>query len=238
MENTARIDLEAIREPDLEEGWRSVLSSEFRSDYMLELKKFLLDEKKLGKHIYPPGRLIFNAFNSTPWNQVKVIILGQDPYHGFGQAHGLCFSVPEGTPHPPSLRNIFKEIESDLGFPIPQAGNLSKWAKQGVLLLNATLTVVDGQAGSHQGKGWERFTDAVIGKLSQQKSGLVFMLWGRYARNKKSLIDSSKHYVLEAAHPSPLSAYAGFFGCQHFSKSNQLLLAQGQQTIDWNLYEN
>lgn len=217
----------------LESGWKDILAVEFDSPYMGNLKSFLVDEKKKGKLVYPPGPLIFNAFNCTPWNQVRVVILGQDPYHGPGQAHGLSFSVPEGIPHPPSLRNIFKEIQSDLGFPIPASGDLTHWANQGVLLLNATLTVEDGKAGSHQNRGWEIFTDGVIKKLSNEKSGLVFLLWGRFARNKVQLIDSSKHHILESAHPSPLSAHAGFFGCRHFSKTNEILLTQDGAPISW-----
>ncbi len=217
----------------LESGWKDILADEFGSTYMGHLKSFLVDEKKKGKLVYPPGPLIFNAFNCTPWSQARVVILGQDPYHGPGQAHGLSFSVPEGIPHPPSLRNIFKEIQSDLGLSIPTSGDLTHWANQGVLLLNATLTVEDGKAGSHQNRGWETFTDGVIKKLSTEKSGLVFLLWGRFARNKVQLIDTSRHHVLEAAHPSPLSAHAGFFGCRHFSKSNEILLAQGEAPISW-----
>ncbi|MEY3344110.1 MAG: hypothetical protein RL090_1794 [Bacteroidota bacterium] len=217
----------------LEAGWKNALAFEFDSSYMQDLKAFLVKEKKAGKLVYPPGPLIFNAFNSTPWDQVRVVIIGQDPYHGLGQAHGLSFSVPNGVPHPPSLRNIFKEIQSDLGSPIPTSGDLTHWAKQGVLLLNATLTVEDGKAGSHQNKGWEIFTDSVIQRLSNEKTGLVFILWGRFARNKVQLIDSSKHHVLESAHPSPLSAHSGFFGCRHFSQTNELLVAQGGPPINW-----
>jgi uracil-DNA glycosylase len=220
--------------PIIEEGWKKVLMEEFQSPYFRSLKEFLVEEKK--KHIvYPPGKLIFNAFKHTPFGQVKVVILGQDPYHGKGQAHGLCFSVPHGIPQPPSLVNIFKELHSDLGAAIPAHGNLEPWADQGVLLLNATLTVRDSQAGSHQKQGWETFTNRVIEKVSELKSGVVFLLWGRYAQAKESLIDGSKHLILKAAHPSPLSAYNGFFGCRHFSKSNEYLKQQGLEGIDWRL---
>lgn len=222
----------------IEAGWQRVLNEEFGSPYMQDLKRFLTQEKNKGQKIYPPAPSIFTAFNTTPWDKVRVVILGQDPYHGPGQAHGLCFSVPAGIPHPPSLKNIFKEIKNDLGLPIPVNGDLTSWARQGVLLLNATLTVLDGQAGSHQNKGWEKFTDTVIKKLSDQKSGLIFLLWGRYARNKMALIDTQKHHVLESAHPSPLSAHAGFFGCKHFSLTNTFLSNQGSEPIDWRLDGN
>jgi uracil-DNA glycosylase len=184
--------------------------------------------------VYPPGSLIFNAFNLTPFDKLKVVIIGQDPYHGAGQAHGLCFSVPQGIKQPPSLLNIFKELKSDLGIEPPSHGNLEKWAKQGVLLLNASLTVNEGEANSHAQCGWQTFTDAVIKKISDEKSGVVFLLWGNFARAKKSLIDTSKHFVLEAAHPSPLSGGA-FFGSRHFSKTNELLKQQGKEPIDWSL---
>jgi len=220
--------------PIIEEGWKEVLMEEFQSPYFSSLKEFLVEEKK--KHIiYPPGKLIFNAFKHTPFDQVKVVILGQDPYHGLGQAHGLCFSVPHGIPQPPSLVNIFKELLSDLGAAIPAHGNLEPWADQGVLLINATLTVRDSQAGSHQKQGWETFTNRVIENVSELKSGVVFLLWGRYAQAKESLIDGSKHLILKAAHPSPLSAYNGFFGCRHFSKANEYLKQQGLEGIDWRL---
>jgi uracil-DNA glycosylase len=221
-------------EPQIEESWKDLLFDEFRSDYFLGLKEFLVAERKKNK-IYPPGSQIFNAFNFTPFDTVRVVILGQDPYHGKGQAHGLCFSVPQGINPPPSLINIFKELNSDLGIPVPVHGNLEKWAKQGVLLLNATLTVRANQAGSHQGKGWERFTDTVIQRLSDQREGLVYILWGRFAQAKETLIDTKKHYVLKAAHPSPFSAYNGFFGCKHFSKTNELLRHHGLTEIDWDL---
>lgn len=194
-----------------------------------------MTEEKKNFTIFPPGSLIFNAFNLTPFDQVKVVILGQDPYHDFGQAHGLCFSVMDGVPFPKSLINIFKELRDDVGFEIPMSGNLEKWARQGILLLNATLTVRAHQAGSHQNKGWETFTDQVIRNISNEKEGVVFLLWGNYARAKKVLIDSNKHFILETVHPSPLSAYNGFFGCKHFSKTNDILIQQGKTPIDWQL---
>ncbi len=221
-------------DPIIEEGWKSVLLDQFQSPYFRTLKEFLVEEKKKYT-LYPPGRLIFNAFQRTPFEKVKVVILGQDPYHGSGQAHGLCFSVPQGIPKPPSLVNIFKELHSDLGAPIPEHGNLEKWADQGVLLINATLTVRDSQAGSHQKHGWETFTNRVIEVVSQEKSGVVFLLWGRFAQAKESLIDSGKHLILKSAHPSPLSAYNGFFGCRHFSLTNEYLENQGKNRIDWTL---
>jgi uracil-DNA glycosylase len=220
--------------PVIEEGWKEVLMEEFQSPYFSALKEFLVEEKKRYT-IYPPGKLIFSAFQHTPFDRVKVVILGQDPYHGKGQAHGLCFSVPHGIPQPPSLVNIFKELSSDLEVPIPSHGNLESWAEQGVLLINATLTVREGQAGSHQKRGWETFTNKVIEKVSELKTGVVFLLWGRYAQAKEILVDGSKHLVLKAAHPSPLSAYNGFFGCRHFSLTNEYLKKQGQEGIDWRL---
>ena len=220
--------------PVIEEGWKEILMDEFQSTYFSELKAFLVQEKKRYT-IYPPGKLIFNAFQHTPFERVKVVILGQDPYHGKGQAHGLCFSVPPGIPAPPSLVNIFKELHSDLDIPIPSHGSLVGWADQGVLLLNATLTVRESQAGSHQKKGWETFTNSVIEKISSHKSGVVFLLWGRYAQAKEALIDGNRHMVLKSAHPSPLSAYNGFFGCKHFSKSNKYLEQEGKTGIDWRL---
>ncbi|MBS4014550.1 MAG: uracil-DNA glycosylase [Bacteroidetes bacterium] len=216
----------------IEEGWKKILEEEFESDYFKKLKLFLIEEKKTHT-IYPPGSLIFNAFNHTPFNKVKVIILGQDPYHGPGQAHGLCFSVNHGIPQPPSLKNIFKEIKNDLGIIPPKHGNLESWANQGVLLLNATLTVRANNAGSHQKKGWETFTDKVITKLSENKVGLVFLLWGNYAQAKAELIDQTKHHILKSVHPSPLSASRGFLGCKHFSKTNELLKQQGKEEIKW-----
>jgi uracil-DNA glycosylase len=218
--------------PLLEESWKLALQEEFTKPYFLLLKDFLVEEKK--HHvIYPPGKLIFSAFNHTPFTNVKIVILGQDPYHGKGQANGLCFSVSDGIPMPPSLVNIFKEIKNDLGYPIPKSGNLERWADQGVLLLNAMLTVRANEAGSHQGKGWELFTNSIIQNISLQKEGVVFLLWGKYAQAKETLIDSSKHHILKAAHPSPFSAYNGFFGCKHFSKTNAILVAQGKEEIDW-----
>lgn len=220
--------------PQIEESWKNVLNDEFNKEYFIKLKEYLLEEKKRYT-VYPPGSQIFAAFNHTPFNSVKVVILGQDPYHGPGQAHGLCFSVPKGIPAPPSLQNIFKELNNDLGLPIPNHGNLEKWAKQGVLLLNATLTVRANQAGSHQNKGWETFTDAAIKALSEHHKGLVFILWGNYAQAKTRIIDASKHFILTAPHPSPLSASRGFFGCKHFSKTNRLLTSIGKDPIDWAL---
>ncbi len=224
----------SIIDPRIEASWKAILLDEFNKDYFKELKQFLLQEKQ--QHfIYPSGKEIFNAFNCTPFDKVKVVILGQDPYHGKGQAHGLSFSVPFGIKPPPSLKNIFKELKADLDIPIAESGNLTSWAKQGVLLLNATLTVRAKQAGSHQNKGWENFTDAVISSLSENKEALIFLLWGRFAQNKASLIDSKKHHILSAAHPSPFSAYNGFFGCKHFSKTNKILNKNGLETIDWKL---
>ena len=220
--------------PQLEPEWLEVLQPEFNKPYFTELKSFLLEEKRTYK-VFPPGNRIFAAFDHTPFSKVKVVILGQDPYHNDGQAHGLCFSVPDGVAVPPSLVNIYKELNSDLGIPIPRSGNLEKWANQGVLLLNATLTVRAYQAGSHQKRGWENFTDEVIRQLSARHCGLVFILWGSYAQAKESMIDTSKHYILKAVHPSPLSVYRGFFGCRHFSKTNELLAGAGKEPIDWNL---
>ncbi len=221
-------------DPKLEESWKRLLINEFSKPYFFELKKFLLEERKKFR-IFPPGSLIFNALNHTPLDKVRVVMLGQDPYHGYGQAHGLCFSVPEGVPKPPSLINIFKEIESDLGIPPPVHGNLTKWSDQGVLLLNATLTVRENQAGSHQNRGWEIFTNEIIAQLSLHQSGLIFVLWGNFAIAKKSMIDTAKHFILTAAHPSPLSAHRGFFGCRHFSRINQLLKQMGKEVIDWKI---
>lgn len=220
--------------PVIHESWKSSLNVEFEKPYFRELKAFLLEEKKKYR-IFPPGSLIFNAFNRTPFDKVKVVLLGQDPYHGAGQAHGLCFSVPAGIPKPPSLLNIFKELNADLGIPHPPHGNLEKWADQGVLLLNATLTVRENQAGSHQNRGWETFTDAAISQVSALRNGIIFVLWGNYAIAKRSLIDTSKHFVLTAAHPSPLSASRGFMGCKHFSQINTLLHQMGAEEIDWKL---
>ena len=219
--------------PDIEESWKLALQEEFDTDYFKALKKFLREEVKTQK-VYPPGKQIFSAFNLTPLTAVRVVILGQDPYHGVGQAHGLAFSVANGVAIPPSLKNIYKEMHDDLGIPIPKTGNLEKWARQGVLLLNATLTVRAGQPGSHQGKGWEIFTDQVIRTISDLRAGVVFLLWGRFAQDKASLIDTSKHFVLKAAHPSPFSAHRGFLGCKHFSKTNEILRSNGLGEIDWN----
>lgn len=218
--------------PQIEASWKEIIMDEFRIPSFLALKEFLVKDKQDHK-LYPPGGLIFNAFNHTPFDKVRVVILGQDPYHGDGQAHGLCFSVPQGVKPPPSLVNIFKELHADLGITIPNHGNLEKWADQGVLLLNATLTVRANLAGSHQKKGWEEFTDAVIRKISEKRVGIVFLLWGRYAQDKEALIDTQKHYIFKAAHPSPFSAYNGFFGCKHFSKTNELLVRHGMDPIDW-----
>jgi len=220
--------------PKIEESWKQALAEEFKAEYFASLKAFLVEEKSKYE-IFPPGNMIFSAFNHTPFDDVKVVILGQDPYHGKGQAHGLCFSVPPGIAKPPSLLNIFKEIRDELGHPIPESGNLEKWASQGVLLLNATLTVRANNAGSHQKKGWEQFTDAVIRKLSEEKSSLIFILWGNFAIAKKELIDQSKHHILTAVHPSPLSARRGFFGCKHFSFTNDLLRQLGKEEIDWQI---
>lgn len=219
--------------PRIESSWLEVLRPQFESPYFARLKQFLLAEMR--QHVcYPAAGDIFAAFDRTPFDKVKVVILGQDPYHEPGQAHGLCFSVRQGTPVPPSLVNIIKEINSDLGISIPSGkGDLSSWADQGVLLLNATLTVRQHQAGSHQRQGWEQFTDAAIQALSRQRKGIVFLLWGSFAISKSALIDSSKHFVLTAPHPSPLSAYRGFFGCRHFSKCNALLVQQGLSPIIW-----
>ncbi|WP_028298076.1 uracil-DNA glycosylase [Olivibacter sitiensis] len=217
----------------LEKSWLDVLADEFEKPYMKSLKSFLTEEKA-NHQIYPPNKLIFNAFQHTPFDKVKVVILGQDPYHNVGQAHGLSFSVPEGIAIPPSLQNMYKELSNDIdGFTIPRHGNLTKWADQGVLLLNATLTVRAHQAGSHQKKGWEQFTDEAITKLSQLREGLVFILWGAYARKKMALIDTSKHCVITSAHPSPLSAHNGFFGSKPFSKANAYLISKGKTPIDW-----
>jgi uracil-DNA glycosylase len=220
----------------LEPGWNHVLSQEFEQDYMKSLKEFLLEEKKVGHTVFPKNADIFNAFNHTPFADVKAVILGQDPYHGVGQAHGLAFSVQKGVGIPPSLKNIYKELQTDFpGYRYPEHGSLMQWADRGVLLLNATLTVRAHEAGSHQGKGWERFTDQAIRALSEQREGLVFLLWGKFAQNKATLIDETRHSILKAAHPSPFSAYTGFFGCQHFSQTNNLLEQRGLQPIDWQI---
>ncbi len=220
------------KSPQIEIGWLNVLKDEFKKDYFVKLKVFLGEESQY--KLFPPGNQIFEAFNLTPFDDVKVVILGQDPYHGAEQAHGLSFSVPDGIKPPPSLVNIFKELKTDIGMEMPTTGNLTPWAKQGVLLLNATLTVRENQAGSHQKKGWELFTDAVIKTLSNQKMGVVFLLWGNYAKQKGELINTTKHHVLVAPHPSPL-ARGGFFNCKHFSKTNQILEKEGKKTINWQL---
>ena len=219
-------------EVKIEESWKAVLREEFDKEYFSRIAAFLHKEKNEGKTIYPPGPLIFNAFRLTPFDKVKVVILGQDPYHGPGQAHGLSFSVQDGVPLPPSLQNIYKEITSDIGTPAPASGNLERWARQGVFLLNSVLTVRAGSPTSHSNIGWQTFTDAVIKTISDKKDGIVFMLWGNYARSKKPLIDSSRHLVLEAAHPSPL-ARGAFFGCRHFSKANNYLISRGETPIIW-----
>ena len=246
-----RISFEA-RTPDLHESWLTLIGDQFERPYMQDLRAFLLAEKRAGKAVYPPGEQIFAALNLTPVESVRVIIIGQDPYHGPGQAHGLSFSVPDGVPIPPSLRNIFQEINTDMALAESaltsapassvqpaaandrrRSGNLSYWASQGVLLLNAVLTVVHSQAGAHQGKGWETFTDVIVRRLSEQRSGLVFMLWGSYAHKKGAVVDASRHQVFRAPHPSPLSAHRGFFGCRHFSQANAYLQSQGHAPIDW-----
>ena len=219
--------------PSLDASWKSVLKEEFSKPYFLELKAFLTAEKKQFR-VYPPGNQIFSAFNHTPFNKIKVVIIGQDPYHGPGQANGLSFSVSHGINPPPSLKNIFKELNTDLGIPIPYSGNLEPWADQGVLLLNATLTVRANTPGSHQRKGWETFTDAVIKTISDQKKGIVFLLWGNYAQTKEALINTDKHFILKAAHPSPL-ARGAFFGCKHFSKANRILEHEVIMPIDWRI---
>lgn len=216
----------------MEQSWKAHLQEEFEKPYFKSLTHFIRKEYE-NKTVFPPARLIFNAFDSCPFDEVKVVIVGQDPYHEPGQAHGLCFSVNEGIQLPPSLVNIYKEIENDLGKPIPRSGNLEKWARQGVLLLNATLTVQAHRAGSHQGKGWEEFTDAAIRHLAEERDHLVFILWGTYAQRKGERIDANRHLILRSPHPSPLSAHRGFFGNKHFSKANDYLSATGQEPIDW-----
>lgn len=222
------------RAVDIDPSWYEVLNDEFEKPYFNELVNFLRSEKESGQTIYPPGSRIFAAFNLTPFDKVKVVIIGQDPYHGPGQANGLCFSVAGDIKIPPSLVNIFRELQSDLGIAMPKNGCLDKWAEQGVLLLNATLTVRAGMAGSHQNKGWEHFTDAVIRALNEKKEGIIFLLWGNFAKQKAAVIDRSKHYVLEAAHPSPLARNA-FQGSKHFSKTNELLRSMNKQPVDWTL---
>lgn len=222
----------------LEDSWKKALSAEFEQPYMQQLADFLREEKQQGKVVFPPGPLIFNALNLTPLPKVKVVVLGQDPYHGLGQSHGLCFSVPEGVAIPPSLLNIYKELQRDLNIPIPKHGCLQSWAEQGVLLLNTTLTVEQGQAGAHAKAGWQRFTDRIIDCVSEQQEHVVFMLWGAHARSKSERIDASKHLLLSSAHPSPLSAYRGFLGNGHFSQCNKFLQRTGQTPINWQLPES
>lgn len=222
------------KKPEIEEKWYEMLKNEFESQYFSDIKSFLIEEKRQYV-VYPPSKQIFNAFNLTAFDDVKVVILGQDPYHNVGQAHGLAFSVPDGIQKPPSLQNIFKELNQDLGIAIPEHGNLEKWAKEGVLLLNASLTVRAHEAASHAKIGWQRFTDAAIKALSDKKQNLVFILWGNYAIAKENLIDHNKHLILKTVHPSPLSASRGFFGCHHFSKTNEYLINHNIKPIDWSL---
>lgn len=219
----------------LDPSWKAKLATEFDAPYMKQLKQFLVEQKQKGKVIFPPGPEIFSAFNLTPFDKVKVVIIGQDPYHGPGQAHGLCFSVKPGVQTPPSLQNVYKELNDDLGIDIPNHGCLVDWAKQGVLMLNAVLTVEQAKAAAHQGKGWEQFTDRVIEFLNQEKEHLVFMLWGSYAQKKGQMIDRKRHMVLRTTHPSPLSAYRGFLGCKHFSKANSYLKRFDIAEINWSL---
>jgi len=222
---------------ELEPSWLKVLEPEFEQDYMIQLKKYLKAEKDAGHTIYPKGKDIFNAFWKTPFTDLKVVILGQDPYHGANQAHGLSFSVQKGIAAPPSLQNIYKELETDIpGFKIPNHGDLTEWAEQGVLLLNATLTVRASTAGSHQKFGWENFTDKVISEISKEKKGIVFILWGKFAQAKAALIDDKKHFIIKSAHPSPFSAYNGFFGSHPFSKTNEILIKEGKKPIDWQIH--
>ncbi|MEO6681453.1 MAG: uracil-DNA glycosylase [Ginsengibacter sp.] len=219
----------------IEESWKEILKSEFEEEYFKELTHFIKTEKAAGKIIYPPGSLFFRAFDKTPFHKIKVVILGQDPYHNPGQADGLSFSVPDGIRKPPSLRNIFKELKSDLGIETPENGNLESWAEEGVLLLNSSLSVRQGEPGSHGRAGWINFTDAIIKKISDEKRAVVFLLWGNFAQAKESIIDISKHFILKAPHPSPLSASRGFLGCKHFSKTNEILMQEGIQPVNWKL---
>ncbi len=223
----------AVKAGRLQGKWAALLADQFELPYMKSLRAFLATEKQQGKTIYPPGNSIFNALNHTDFDEVKVVLIGQDPYHGLDQAHGFCFSVQKGVATPPSLRNIYQELQQDIGMSIPEHGNLTSWADQGVLLLNAVLTVEAATAGAHQGKGWEIFTDRVIELLNEKSQNIVFLLWGSYAQKKGRLIDRNKHYVLEGPHPSPLSAYRGFFGCKHFSKTNAYLKDKGKSEINW-----
>lgn len=212
--------------------WKALLAEEFSKPYFEELTRFVKEEYAT-RRIYPRGSNIFRAFDKCPLDKLKVVIIGQDPYHGPGQAHGLCFSVDEGVPHPPSLQNIFKEVAADIGTPIPTSGNLDRWAEQGVLLLNAVLTVREHEAASHAGKGWEQFTDAVVRKIAERKRGVVYLLWGSYAQKKGAIANPVENCILKAVHPSPLSAYRGFLGCKHFSKANEYLISTGQTPINW-----
>lgn len=212
--------------------WKALLAEEFSKPYFEELTRFVKEEYAT-RRIYPRGSNIFRAFDKCPLDKLKVVIIGQDPYHGPGQAHGLCFSVDEGVPHPPSLQNIFKEVAADIGTPIPSSGNLDRWAEQGVLLLNAVLTVREHEAASHAGKGWEQFTDAVVRKIAERKRGVVYLLWGSYAQKKGAIANPAENCILKAVHPSPLSAYRGFLGCKHFSKANEYLISTGQTPINW-----
>jgi len=222
-------------QPDIDQSWIPYLGEQFEADYFNSLKQSLQEEKQNGYTVYPRGKEIFRAFNETPFDQVKVVIIGQDPYHGPKQANGLCFSVHKGIKFPPSLMNIFHEIQNDLGINIPPHGDLEKWSHQGVLLLNAMLTVRAGEAGSHRKLGWENFTNGVIEQVSQQKEGVIFMLWGKFAQEKQALINEDQHFILEAPHPSPFSANRGFFGCGHFSKANEILKSIGRSPVDWKL---
>lgn len=235
MENKIENNSENKSEIKIHPSWKGKLESEFEKDSMKTLKAFLQKEYQAGKTIYPRGDEYFAALNLTPLDKVKVVIIGQDPYHGPGQAHGLCFSVRDGVRFPPSLLNIFKELKEDMGIDIPKSGSLTKWAEQGVLLLNAVLTVEDGKAAAHQGKGWEQFTDRIVHILNEEKEHIVFILWGSYAQKKAAFVDRKKHYVLESVHPSPLSAHRGFFGTKPFSKANAYLKAHGIPEIDWSL---
>ena len=221
--------------PRIHASWLEVLGDELEREHMRELRAFLLAERAAGRSFFPPSELVFNALWLTPFDVVRVVILGQDPYHGPGQAMGLCFSVPAGVQHPPSLRNVLQELHADVGVPIPSSGDLTPWAERGVLLLNAVLTVAPRSPGSHAGKGWETFTDRVVRELSDRRDGIVFLLWGRYAQQKGDVVDRSRHHVLTAAHPSPYSAASGYFGCRHFSRANALLEADGREPVDWRL---
>jgi uracil-DNA glycosylase len=222
-------------QPRIHESWLAVLGDELEQPYMAELRSFLVAEVAAGRRFYPPADRVFNALSLTPFDDVRVVILGQDPYHGAGQAMGLCFSVPPGVPAPPSLQNIHSELETDLRLQRPSSGDLTPWAERGVLLLNAVLTVSPGKPASHAGKGWEPFTDGAIRELSERREGIVFLLWGRYAQQKGAVVDATRHHVLTAAHPSPYSASNGFFGCRHFSRANALLEADGREPVDWGL---